>query len=406
MNVLQMPIKLTNRKVWYHMKEIDYENDIKKVYQQLHVDKHQVTVLKQRLEKEKRKNLSSTFQKYAAAAVICLIVLAGGGAAVAAVVQHWNDYMKNNYHVTDEQISKYEEQGLLNQPDGQNTTCTKNGVKVTVLQTVVDSYYAFVSLKVTGYNLDNADSVPEFDEFNATIDGKKLSGWNDFYDGTVTDENGQPILPNGETLSKNADGSLIFPYAKEDGSLEYNMLFTSNGKENYFLNKTINITLTNLGQYIHGTDSQMENMTSATWKLEAPLAGNSSKYNLTAQNNMLGETGISVGQIQLSPLSVNVTLKSKKNISHNMIPNFEGVKMKNGTIYLCGIDNTLSSASKKSIKSNDVWKLRANVEGIIDVNEVESLLFDNPKKYVGITEDEEIENDENNDYYEIKIKPE
>lgn len=55
MNVLQMPIKLTNRKVWYHMKEIDYENDIKKVYQQLHVDKHQVTVLKQRLEKEKEK---------------------------------------------------------------------------------------------------------------------------------------------------------------------------------------------------------------------------------------------------------------------------------------------------------------------------------------------------------------
>ncbi len=406
MKVWQMPIKPTNRKVWYHMKEIDYENDIKKVYQQIHVTEHQVTVLKQRLQKEKRKPLSGTFQKYAAAAVICLMVLAGGGAAVAAVVQHWNDYMKNNYHVTDEQISKYQKQGLLNQPDGKNTICTKNGVKVTVQQTVVDSYYAFVSLKVTGYNLNNADSVPEFDEFNATIDGEKLSGWHDFYDGTVTDENGQPVLPNGKALSKNADGSLIFPYAKEDGSLEYNMLFTSNGKKNYFLNKTINITLTNLGQYIHGTDSHMENVTSATWEIEAPLAGNSSKYNLTAQNNMLGETGISVEQIQLSPLSVNVTLKSKKNISHNMIPNFKGVKMKNGTIYLCGIDNTLSSASKKSIKSNDTWKLRANVEGIIDVNEVDSLLFDNPKKYVGITEDEEIENDENNDYYEIKIQPE
>ena len=44
------------------MKEIDYENDIKKVYQQLHVDEHQVTVLKQRLEKEKRKTLSCTFK--------------------------------------------------------------------------------------------------------------------------------------------------------------------------------------------------------------------------------------------------------------------------------------------------------------------------------------------------------
>ena len=120
------------------MKEIDYENDIKKVYQQLYVDEHQVTVLKQRLEKEKRKTLSGTFKKYAAAAVICLMILTGGGAAVAAVIQHWNDYMKNNYHVTDEQISKYQEQGLLNQPDGKNTTCTKDGVKVTVQQTVVD----------------------------------------------------------------------------------------------------------------------------------------------------------------------------------------------------------------------------------------------------------------------------
>ena len=57
------------------MKEIDYENDIKKVYQQLHVDEHQVTVLKQRLEKEKRKTLSGTFKKYAAAAVICSLIL-------------------------------------------------------------------------------------------------------------------------------------------------------------------------------------------------------------------------------------------------------------------------------------------------------------------------------------------
>ena len=94
------------------MKEIDYENDIKKVYQQLYVDEHQVTVLKQRLEKEKRKTLSGTFKKYAAAAVICLMILTGGGAAVAAVIQHWNDYMKNNYHVTDEQISKYQEQEI------------------------------------------------------------------------------------------------------------------------------------------------------------------------------------------------------------------------------------------------------------------------------------------------------
>lgn len=46
------------------------------------------------------------------------------------------------------------------------------------------------------------------------------------------------------------------------------------------------------------------------------------------------------------------------------------------------------------------------MEGIIDVNEVESLLFDNPKKYVGITGNEEIENDDSLDYYEIKIKPE
>ena len=52
------------------------------------------------------------------------------------------------------------------------------------------------------------------------------------------------------------------------------MLFTNNGKKNYFLNKTINITLANLGQYIHGTDSQIENVTSATWKIEAPLSGN------------------------------------------------------------------------------------------------------------------------------------
>ena len=127
------------------------------------------------------------------------------------------------------------------------------------------------------------------------------------------------------------------------------MLFTNNGKKNYFLNKTINITLTNLGQYIHGTDSQIENVTSATWKIEAPLSGNSSKYSFMAKSNLLGNTGISVEQIQLSPLSVNVTLKLVKNISYNMIPTFEGVKMKNGTIYLCGMDNTLSSASKKPL---------------------------------------------------------
>lgn len=37
------------------MKEIDYENDIKKVYQQLYVDEHQVTVLNRDQKKKKEK---------------------------------------------------------------------------------------------------------------------------------------------------------------------------------------------------------------------------------------------------------------------------------------------------------------------------------------------------------------
>lgn len=81
--------------------------------------------------------------------------------------------------------------------------------------------------------------------------------------------------------------------------------------------------------------------------------------------------------------------------------------MKNRTIYLCGMDNTLSVHPKNPLSLTIYGNYRqTNMECIIDVNEVESLLFDNPKKYVGITGDEEIENDDSLDYYEIKIKPE
>lgn len=388
------------------MKEKEIEQNIKEIYKQIKVDEQQVIILKKKLKSEKAKTFKATFQKYATAAIL-FITFTVGSVAVAAVTQHWNDYMKNNYHVTEKDISKYQDQGLLTCPKGEKTTCTKNGVKVTVMQTVVDSYHAFVSLKITGYKLKKKESIPEFRVFDAVIDGKKLSGWSDFYDGTVTGENMQPVLPNGKSLSKNSAGLLIFPYTQNDGSLEYDMLFTSNGKKDYFINKTIDITLSDLGQYINTTDNHMKNVISATWKIKAPLAGNQSNYKFTSENNVLGKTGITINKIQLSPLSVNLTLKSKKKLSQNMIPPFEGIKMKNGTIYLAGINYNTSNVTKADDKTGSTWNLLANVEGIIDINEVEGLLFENPAPYVGITKDEEIEFDGNkHDYYEIKIKPE
>lgn len=387
------------------MKNIIQDDDIKKVFENIQVNDEQVKILKHKISKKENIKNQRTFRKYALTAAICCLILTVGGVAAAAMVDYWNNYMKDNYHVKNQDITKYKENGLLNQPEGELSSCTQKGVNVTVLNTVVDSYFALVSLEITGYDLKKVGSVPEFQCFDAYIGEKLLSCYTGFYDGTLTDSKGKPILPNGEKLQKNSDGTLIFPYAKEDGKLEYNILITSNGEKDYFFNKNVDIQLSNLGQYINSTDPEMSNIVRATWNLSVQLTGNESIYNFSAQHPELGQTGLKLDNIQLSPLSVRATIKADKKISYNMIPEFLGVKMKDGTIYECGFGKQLEALSNEASKFHDTWILLSNVYGIIEKENVEALLFENPQKYVGLSPNEEVES-VGDDYYEIKIQPE
>lgn len=88
-----------------------------------------------------------------------------------------------------------------------------------------------------------------------------------------------------------------------------------------------------------------------------------------------------------------------------MIPEFIGVKMKDGTIYESGFGEQLQYRSNEISKLHDNWILLSNMYGIIEKENVEALLFGNPQKYVGLSPNEEVES-VGDDYYEVKIQPE
>lgn len=325
--------------------------------------------------KRTRKKIPAKRMFLVAAAVM---LGAGGVTAGAAAYMRWSKTASEGMLASEETQKKMEETKLavpVNKSD------TQNGVTVTVSQTIVDSYYAHIIFKVEGYDAGEGKQ-PFFETDTVVVDGydpwkdpydekRHFGSGGDWYNGVTMGEDGRAVrISDGKPLDEIEDYQ--DNYKLEDGSYEYRLTLTHTADKDYFMGKPIHLELHNLGT---AEKEDLTNVIDATWSFDWVLEGSPEKkeYDLNAS---IGDTGVTVKHVEISPISLNVTYDFPKKIynkmdnSSGMLFFPDGVRLKDGTelktIYL-------GPGTNGYISENEYF-IAFPVDRILDTDEIDAIL--------------------------------
>lgn len=303
-----------------------------------------------------------------------------------------------------------------------NETATKQGVTVTVTQSIVDSYYAHINFKVEGYDLPEGLD-PSFEEISVIVDGKipdheniiiedSVDWFAGFYNGWITEGDGEIAYADGEPRLEGEDP--VVRYVREDGSLEFNMVLANTNTRDYLIGKPIHIELKNLGT---ATKADHISDINESWDFDWVLQGTDQSRECEL-NVPLEDTGITVTKAEISPISLRAVANYGSNSidswderEDNRLPDLVGVKMKDGT--LCSqVFGGPGSISRGGENSNEYVMVFATAQ-ILDVDQIESLLFSRtkPGNWAALQEDEQLgkvlpkESLRDEDFYIVPLTP-
>lgn len=306
-------------------------------------------------------------------------VLAIGAISVGASEYiQWSKSMREELQLTDKQQKALEDHEMAAYI-GQSVT--QGNVTVTVQDCIVDNYAAFISFKVEGYQPADGRQ-PAFVCFDVEFDAGEDDGFADgsdsynFFEDANSYENDRMVSADGVQRC----------YIMEDGSLEY-QLKMQRDKKGYFIGRKIHVEMKDLGVYgKEKGDVDVEVEAEGTWSFEWTLPGNdiTQTYVLNAP---LGESGATIRQAELSPLSAEILYEfprqeetetaydtNGEEMIHTFYaepPYFYGVRMKDGTI--CHFSGAGSMGYTEDDK--DIYR-NITVSGrMIDAEQAADLLF-------------------------------
>lgn len=331
-------------------------------------------------KEEKRPYLSFSQKRIwpvAAAATLALCTIS----VSAAAYLHWSKGLQESLQVTAEQQKSLEDNQMSSYV-GQSVT--KGDVTVTAQQCIVDNYFAHLSFKVEGYEVEDGQQ-PGFSDAIITVGDEEdyTGGWTaSFYDGLIPGMDGKAIhADDGTPLTEDETIS----YTMEDGSLEFHVEMMSDLR-GAFLNKPIHVELKDLGIY-GGKAEDVVVEAEGDWTFDWVLAGGDEMKQVEL-DTPLGDSGATVVQAEISPISVSVTYdfprqeeteiavdengEESVHTTFKEAPSFTGVRLKDGTIY-----TGISGAGVTGYESEDSEQYRdiSALQRVIDVDQVESLLF-------------------------------
>lgn len=307
------------------------------------------------------------------------LVISTVSISAAAHIQ-WSKGLEQKFHVTPKQRLELEE---IKMASFLGQSVTQGDVTVTVQQSIVDNYYAHLSFKVQGYKLEDG-MEPGFGDISIDVgNGSEADGgWSaSFYDRTVREANGAMLRPDGTPLGEGSRGY----YIMEDGSMEFQVVVMSSEKGN-LIGKPIHVELKDLGVYKEKA-GDIEVGAQGTWSFDWTLDGSDAvkQYQL---NTSLEGSNATVLEAELSPISMFVTYTFPRQkmaetgidengqeiicTTYQEPPAFTGVQMKDGTIYT-GISNGVMAGYVDN--DSDTYECKIALSQVIDVDQVESLLF-------------------------------
>lgn len=283
-------------------------------------------------------NQKHTFWRNPAAVAACTCIIVAGSVTAGAAVHHvWSRGMQGAVQATDTQQKELTDKGaavvLKEQKDYSKLAVTDNGITITPETIIVDENFAHIAFSVKGYDLAEGDE-PGFDIWNMGLkDVKKATNaqaYGKFYDGIVSDENGQPVYEGGSALKDDANGDTIMHYVDEDGNLEYVASFSVADQGESLLGQTIYCNFKDLGTL---KKTRFTLGKSGEWDFEIKLPDVSTAKKISVAKSVYG-TPFTVDDIELSPISirVNYSVNGKVTIhkDSNQVPQFYGVVFKDG----------------------------------------------------------------------------
>lgn len=355
------------------------------------------------------KNYQKGARRFAACAAVGLLTFSAITAGAVAYL-HWSKGLEQQFQVPEEQKSQIEESGLTDFP---NLSVEDEGVTVTLEQSIVDDYFAYLSFKVEGYEVPEGEQ-PEFQQTIAHVgdeeeDKVDMAGGY-FYNGLVRGADGKYQMPDGSPIPEDENGDYVFCYSQEDGSLEYHYIMSATHDKGYFLDNPVHIEFSGLGTYSSDKSGEVVADVEGNWAFDWTLTGSDEIYRAEC-NEALGDTGATVLSAEISPVSIRVefdfpykettepaideaTGMEYEAVTYEEVPELSGVRLKDGTMY-----PYLMEGGSMGYMDDDSSRVQVimNTNRILDVDQVESLLF--WKSYPGTTDSVTEDN-----LYEVKLQ--
>ncbi len=293
------------------------------------------STMKKNNQTENRKH---TFWRNPAAVAACTCIIVAGSVTAGAAVHHvWSRGMQGAVQATDTQQKELTDKGaavvLKEQKDYSKLAVTDNGITITPETIIVDENFAHIAFSVKGYDLAEGDE-PGFDDWNIGVkdgkEGSSVQAYGGFYDGIVSDENGNPVYEDGSSLKEDEQGQIISHYVDEDGNLEYVASIGVEDWKDSLLGKTIVCKLKDLGT-LYKTRFTLAK--EGNWDFEIKLPDVSTASNIKVEKG-IENTPFTVDDVELSPISIKINYSVNGEVMFkedtNQVPQFFGVILKDG----------------------------------------------------------------------------
>ena len=202
---------------------------------------------------------------------------------------------------------------------GEVLSATDQGITITAVQSIVDSYGADLFFRVEGFTLPEGRNPELFwDRDDVTIDGStefysSMTGW--FYDGTTRNEAGEWVYAsNGQPVEFGNDKyqSAIYQWVADDGSLEYQMKIRFRDSGERYWGKEFSIHFNGIGVGAEKGGIMEEPLVSGSWDLHWTLTGaDSTENSVTLTPNMeIGDSGLTLLEAEVGQKTIRAVYQS------------------------------------------------------------------------------------------------
>ena len=285
-------------------------------------DKERMVALLMSAEAPRQRRSGKKLLLLALAATLVVGALTG-----AAVFTRWSRSAQTAYNPPQQVKEQAEKSGLSvmledkqkETTPGEVLSATDQGITITAVQSIVDSYGADLFFRVEGFTLPEGRNPELFwDRDDVTIDGStefhsSMTGW--FYDGTTRNEAGEWVYAsNGQPVEFGNDKyqSAIYQWVADDGSLEYQMKIRFRDSGERYWGKEFSIHFNGIGVGAEKGGIMEEPLVSGSWDLHWTLTGaDSTKNSVTLTPNMeIGDSGLTLLEAEVGQKTIRAVYQS------------------------------------------------------------------------------------------------